>query len=223
MSVKFRAMATSMDALTITWVLAAIAGNLVVVMAMWTFRVPRRGVRSAQPDGVTWKLTHLLDNTDQPILVAAALAVAVHREHTEAHPALFSAVGRSRLATLLRDRIDHADASTRIEALELVEVLRVHLLLGDAAVLTKAGDKAVVRAACDAAVELEPGIGIGILVGLVGSDDSWVLDSLGRAVEAAARRDATPVPLSRSQWRSAPVLAQRALAESATFSRATGS
>jgi hypothetical protein len=29
------------------------------------------------------------------------------------------------------------------------------------------------------------------------------------------------MPLSRSQWRSAPVLAQRALSESATFSRAT--
>ena len=242
MLVKFRAIATSMDALTITWVLAAVAGNVVVVMAMWTFRVRRRGVQSAQRDGVTWKrahhlgselaagrdinrkapaLTHLLDTTDQPILVAAALAVAVRQEHTEAHPALYSAVGRSRLATLLRDRIDHADANTKIEALELVEVLRVHLLLGDAAVLTRSDDKAVVRAACDAVVELEPSIGIGILVGLVGSGDSWVLDSLGRAVEAAARREATPVPLSRSQWRSAPVLAQRALAESATFSRAT--
>lgn len=231
-----------MNALTITWALAAIAGLVVVLIVAWTLHVRRQGVRSAQLDGVTWKrahhlgselaagrdinrkapaLTELLDTTDQPMLVATALAVAVRQEHTEVHPSLFSAVGRSRLSTLLRDRIDDADANTKIEALEIVEVLRIHVLLGDAAVLTKSDNAAVVRAACDAVVELEPSIGIGILIGLVGDGDSWVLDSLGRAVDAAARRETAPVPLSRSQWRSAPVLAQRALSESATFSRAT--
>jgi hypothetical protein len=231
-----------MSALTTTWVLAAAAGGVVGLIIAWTFRVRRRGVEKAQRDGVTWKrahqlgselaagrdinrkapaLTQLLDTTDQPMLVAAALAVAVRQEHNEAHPALYSAVERSRLSALLRDRIDHPDANTKIEALEIVEVLRVHVLLGDAAVLTKSDDMAVVRAACDAVVELEPSIGIGILIGLVGKGDSWVLDSLGRAVDHAARRETAPVPLSRSQWRSAPMLAQRALSESATFSRAT--
>jgi hypothetical protein len=231
-----------MNALTTTWVLAAAAGGVVGLIIAWTLRVRRRGVEKAQRDGVTWKrahqlgselaagrdinrkapaLTQMLDTTDQPMLVAAALAVAVRQEHNEAHPAFYSAVERSRLSALLRDRIDHPDANTKIEALEIVEVLRVHVLLGDAAVLTKSDDDAVVRAACDAVVELEPSVGIGILIGLVSKGDSWVLDSLGRAVDHVARRETAPVPLSRSQWRSAPMLAQRALSESATFSRAT--
>jgi hypothetical protein len=109
----------------------------------------------------------------------------------------------------------------QIEALEIVEVLRVHQLLGDAAVLTRSDDPEIVRAACDAVVEIEPSVGIGILIGLVNGGDSWVLDSLGRAAEAVARRENRPVPLSRAQWRGAPMLAQRALTESATFDRAT--
>jgi hypothetical protein len=231
-----------MDSLTITWGLAASAGLVVVVIVASAFRARRRGERHGQRDGITWKrayhlgselaagrnierhapaLIELLDTTDQPLLVASALGVAVRQEHTEVDPALYAAVGRSRLANVLRPRLDDPDINTRVEALEIVEVLRVHVLLGDAAVLARYDHPIVVRAACDAVVELEPSIGIGILIGMVNSGDSWVLDSLGRAVDAAARRESRPVPLSRSQWRSAPVLAQRALAESATFSPAT--
>lgn len=231
-----------MDALTITWALAATAGLAATFIVVSTFTSRRRGEREGQRDGVTWKrayhlgselaagrcverngpaLVALLDDSDQPMLVASALAVAVRQEHNDVDPALFTAIGRSRLATLLRARLDGDDVNAKVEALEIIEVLRVHVLLGDAAVLTKCDDPVIVRAACDAVVELEPGIGIGILVGLANRGDSWVLDSLGRAVEAADRRESRPVPLSRSQWRSAPLLAQRALAESATFSRAT--
>ena len=231
-----------MDSLTITWGLAATAGLVVVVIVVSAFRSLRRGERRGQRDGVTWKrayhlgselaagrnverhapaLVELLDTTDQPMLVASALAVAVRQEHADVDPALYTAIGRSRLSDLLRTRLDDADVNTRVEALEIVEVLRVHVLLGDAAVLTRCDDPVIVRAACEAVVELEPSIGIGILVGMANGGDSWVLDSLGRAVDAAARRESRPVPLSRSQWRSAPMLAQRALSESATFSRAT--
>jgi hypothetical protein len=231
-----------MDALTITWGLAIASGLVVVLIVAAAFRARRRGELSGQRDGITWKRAHhlaselaagrnverhtpalieLLDTTDQPMLVASAIAVAVRQEHAEVDPALFIAVGRSRLSELLRVRLEGDDVNTKVEALEIVEVLRVHVLLGDAAVLTRSDDPVLVRAACDAVVELEPSIGIGILVGMANSGDSWVLDSLGRAVEASARREVRPVPLSRSQWRSAPVLAQRALAESATFSRAT--
>lgn len=226
----------------ITWGVAATAGFVVVVIVASAFRSRRRGERTGQRDGITWKrayhlgselaagrnvdrhaaaLVELLDTTDQPMLVASALAVAVRQEHTEVDPALFAAIGRSRLAVLLRTRLDDTDVNTKVEALEIVEVLRVHVLLGDAAVLARCDDPVLVRAACDAVVELEPGIGIGILIGMVNGGDSWVLDSLGRAVDAAARRESRPVPLSRSQWRGAPMLAQRALSESATFSRAT--
>jgi hypothetical protein len=231
-----------MNGLTITWVLAAAAGLVVLMIVASAFRSRRRGEREGQRDGVTWKrayhlgselaagrnverhapaLVELLDTTDQPMLVASALAVAVRQEHGEVDPALFAAVGRSSLSDLLRARLDDGDTNTKVEALEIVEVLRVHVLLGDAAVLARGDDPTIVRAACDAVVELEPSIGIGILIGMANSGDSWVLDSLGRAVDAAARRELRPMPLSRSQWRSAPVLAQRALSESATFSRAT--
>jgi hypothetical protein len=232
----------AMNALTITWGLAATAGVVVMMIVVSAFRSRRRGERSTQTDGVTWKrafhlaselaagrnverhapaLVELLDTTDQPMLVASAVAVAVRQEHDDVDPSLFAAVGRSRLSMLLRERLADTDVNTKVEALEIVEVLRIHVLLGDAAVLTSSDDPVLVRAACDAIVELEPRIGIGVLVGLVNGGDTWVLDSLGRAVEASARRESRPVPLSRSQWHSAPMLAQRALSESATFSRAT--
>ena len=230
-----------MNAVTITWSLVALAG-LVVVIVSSAFRARRGGERRGARDGVAWKhayhlasdlaagrnpernvpaLVEMLDTSDQPLLVASAIAVAVRQEHNEVDPALFTAIGRSRLSTLLRKKLDDPDANTKIEALEIVEVLRVHMLLGDAAVLARSDDPRIVRAACDAVVELEPSVGIGLLIGLVDSGDSWVLDSLGRAADASARRESRPVPLSRSQWRDAPMLAQRALRESATFDRAT--
>ncbi len=237
----------AMNSVTITSALALIAGGIVVLIVASAFRSRRRNQRRSQRDGILWKRAHhlgtelavgrnrnrnepallqLLDTTDQPLLVASALAVAVRQDHGEVHPSLFRTVGRSRLAEVLRRRLDGADASSKdanakVEALEIIEVLRIHVLLGDAAVLTRSDNPMVVRAACDAVVELEPSIGIGILIGMANGGDSWVLDSLGRAVEAAAHRESRPVPLSRSQWRSAPMLAQRALSESATFSRAT--
>lgn len=231
-----------MNALTITWGFAAIASSAVVVIVATTFRVRRRGERNGQRDGITWKrayhlgsdlaagkqierntsaLVELLDTSEQPMLVAAALAVAVRQESEEVDPALYTAVGRSRLSTILRARLDQPDANTRIEALEIIEVLRIHLLVGDAAALTSCADSTVVRAACDAIVEIDPAIGIGLLIGLVNGGESWVLDSLGRATNAVARRELRAVPLSRAQWRHAPMLAQRALTESATFDRAT--
>lgn len=242
MQATLRGDSSAMNALMITWGLAATAGLIVVLIVASAFRARRRGERGGQRDGVTWKRAHhlaselaagrnierhapalveLLDTTDQPLLVASALAVAVRQEHNAVDPALFAAVGRSQLSTLLHTRLDADDVNTKVEALEITEVLRVHVLLGDAAVLTRGEDPVLVRAACDAVVELEPSIGIGILIGMANSGDSWVLDSLGRAVDAAAHRESSPVPMSRSQWRSAPMLAQRALTESATFSRAT--
>lgn len=226
----------------ITWVLVATAAVAVMAIVLSAFRSRRRGASVGQRDGVTWKrayhlgselaagrnperhtsaLVELLDTTDQPLLVASALAVAVRQEHNDVDAALFAAVERSRLSSLLRARLDDDDVNTKVEALEIIEVLRVHVLLGDAAVLTRGDDPVLVRAACDAVVELEPSIGIGILIGMVNGGDSWVLDSLGRAIDAAAHRESRPVPISRSQWRGAPMLAQRALSESATFSRAT--
>lgn len=231
-----------MNALTITWGFAAIASSVVVMIVAMTFRARRRGERNGQRDGITWKrayhlgsdlaagthierntaaLVELLDTSEQPMIVAAALAVAVRQESDGVNPALYAAVGRSRLSTFLRMRLDQPDANTRIEALEIIEVLRIHLLVGDAAALTSCADSTVVRAACDAIVEIDPAIGIGLLIGLVHSGESWVLDSLGRATTAVARRELRAVPLSRAQWQHAPMLAQRALTESATFDRAT--
>jgi hypothetical protein len=242
MAVIRRGDTVPMDSLGVTWILAMMATMVVVLIITSAFRSRRRTQRRSQRDGVLWKrayhlgselavgrnrnrnepaLVQLLETTDQPLLVASALAVVVRQTHHDVHESLFACVRRSRLADVLRQRLDDADPNTKVEALEIIEVLRVHVLLGDAAVLTHGSDPLVVRAACDAVVELEPGIGIGILIGMANGGDSWVLDSLGRAVEAAARRESTPVPLSRSQWRSAPMLAQRALSESATFSSAT--
>lgn len=121
---------------------------------------------------------------------------------------------------LVRARLG-GDTHQIIEAMELVEVLRLHELLGDAAALTRHADPLVVRAACDAVVEIDASIGVGILIGLADGCESWVLDSIGRATAKLEARGVSAVPLSPGQWRSAPMLARRALNESAMFGRAT--
>lgn len=226
----------------LTWIAAAALLLAVFAVAGATIRARRRNEQNDQREGVTWKRAHhlasellagrnterhtasvidLLDTADRPLLAASALAVAVRQADHDVDEALFRAVGRSTLPSVLRTQISSQDVNTKIEALELVEVLRVHLLLGDAAVLADHEHPGVARAACDAVVELEPSVGIGLLVGKSERGDSWVLDALGRATDACARREQRPVPLSRAQWRDAPVLAQRALTESATFDQAT--
>lgn len=231
-----------MDSLAITWIVAAAAALLVVLTIAYTLVTRRRVVRSGQQDGVTWKrayhlgaelaagrgiednsarLVELLDTSPQPLLAASAIAVAVRQEADDVNRALFVSVGRSRLPALLRTRLESNDSNDRIEALELVEVLRIHELLGDAAALTGGTDRLLVRAACDAVVEIEPSMGIGILIGLADRGETWVLDSLGRAADGLARSGAGPVPLARAQWQSAPRLAQRAMTDRGRFDRAT--
>lgn len=231
-----------MDGVEATWVLGAVAVIALVALIVNTFRNRRSSEVDGQRDGKVWRrgyhlaselgsgrsidqnstnLTELIEQTPQPILVAAAIAVAIRQEADGVHPALFTTIGRSRLPAVLRTRLGSGDVHQIVEALELAEVLRLHELLGDAAVLTRHANPAVVRAACDAVVEIDPSIGIGVLIGLADGSESWVLDSIGRAISKLETRGSSTVPLSQAQWRSAPMLARRALNESAMFDRAT--
>ena len=221
---------------------ALLGAGLVVVVGMVAYALAtRRSVQhTAERSGTIWKrayhlgaeiaagrsvernrsaLTELIDSTHEPMLVATALAVAVRQEADEVRPELFATIARSSLPKMLRDRLDSDDDLTVIEALEIVEVLRIHELMGDAAALAMRPQPLVVRAACDAVVAIEPSVGVGILIGLVDGGESWVLDSLGRASNAMSRTSGGVLPLAPSQWRSAPMLARRALDESATFDR----
>jgi hypothetical protein len=169
----------------------------------------------------TADLIEFIDQTPEPMTVAASLAVAVRQEPHEMHAALRSAVERSRLPKVLRARLNSDDPHRIVEALEIVEVLRLQTLLGDAAALTLHRDQRIVRAACDAVVEIDPSTGLGVLIGLVDSCESWVLDSIGRATTTLNARGGYNGPLSQAQWGNAPMLARRVLDESAIHDRAT--
>lgn len=166
-------------------------------------------------------LVEFIDQTSEPMTVAASLAVATRQEPHETHVALRTAVGRSRLPKILRARLNSGDPHQVIEALEIVEVLRVQTLLGDAAALTLHRDPRIIRAACDAVVEIDPATGLGVLIGLVDICESWVLDSIGRATTTLNTRGGYNGPLSQAQWGNAPMLARRVLDESALHDRAT--
>lgn len=214
---------------------------LVVLTVFYTLFARRRGEDTGTRDGATWKrayhlaceiasgrtdlnddaLVELLDSTESPTIAAAAAAVAIRQHADDVDPAFWDTISRSKLPDSVRSFLRSEDTADQIEALELVEVLRMHDLLGEAAVLARSDDSTVVRAACDAVVEIEPSIGIGILVGLADSGESWVVDGLGRAADVLSRTENGNMPLSRGQWRHAPVLARRALMESATFDRLT--
>jgi hypothetical protein len=234
------------ESFELCWVLAGGALLAVVLLAAHAFWSKASVDKAAQRTGTVWKrayhlgaeiaagrrlaqnrpaLIELIDTCSQPMMVASALAVAVRQEPVDVDTVLFTTIRQSRLPAILRDRIDadgtNSSHHATVEALEIVEVLRVYDLLGDAAALTRHCDRAVVRAACDAVVALEPSVGLGILIGMVDGGDSWVLDSLGRATDRLNRSGPELVPLSQAQWRSAPMLVSRALTESAMFDPAT--
>lgn len=231
-----------MDGLLLTWGVTAAGLLAVMILVAYTVWSRRSAERHGERRGHVWKrayhlgtelgagrdvgpnterLVELVASTSEPVLVAAALAVVVRQEAAPIAPPLQHAVRQTGLPAILRARLRADDADTVIEALEIVEVLKIHGLIGDAAALTRHHDQLVVRAACDAVVALQPQIGLGILVGLTSSRESWVLDSVGRAIHEINRRGGDAVPLSAGQWRHAPMLAARALIESATFDRAT--
>lgn len=231
-----------MDSVPIIAALAGIATMMVLATATYTLWIRRAGRAVDQRTGTIWKrafhlgaelaagraidrnsdnLIELIDSVSDPILVATAIAVAARQEPEQVHPALYSTISRSRLPSILNDHLATAETNVQIEALEIVEVLHVYELLGEAAALTRNCEPRVVRAACDAVVEIDPSIGAGILIGMTDDEESWVLDSLGRAASALETDENRSIPLSRSQWGNAPMLAQRALLESHAFDRAT--
>lgn len=222
--------------------LASVAAVLLVWLIAATFWRRGRRERQERSRASVWKRAHhlgselvagrnieanasglgrLLDETDQPVLVASAVAVAIRREAHEVDPAVYRAVNRSALSKRLAPVLQQADARRRVEVLEIVEVLRLDQLLGESALLTHHDDPSVVRAACDAVVAIDPAVGLGILIGLADSQSSWVIDSIGRAAAACAAAGHTTLPIARSRWRSSPLLAQRAVRESALFDPAT--
>jgi len=226
----------------ITWTVAGVAAVAVVLIILYTFWTQAAVDRAGQRKGTLWKrayhlgselasgrgvddngkrLVELLNGTDDPILVASALSVVVRQEPNGVDFGFYRAVRRSNLGERLLERLHSSAPNTVIEALEIVEVLRIHELLGEAATLTYSDDPLVARAATDAVVALDPSIGLGILVGLARNGESWVLDSVGRAITELNQRGADLIPLSQSQWRHQPMLASKALNESATFDRAT--
>jgi len=228
-----------MDSPPIMLAIASVAAILIAITTIFTLWARKMGNVTAQQSGTTWKrafhlgaeiasgraidrnsdslrelMRELINETGDPILVATAIAVAVRQEASDVHPALYTTVSRSRLPKLLREQLEIGDANSRIEALEIIEVLRIYELLGEAAVLTRNSETRVVRAASDAVVEIDPSIGVGILIGLADDGESWVLDSLGRAAAKLEACEDRAVPLSRAHWDCAPMLAQRALLES---------
>ncbi len=235
-------MSSPVNALTLTWYI--VAAGLIAVIGLIVYTLWSRGAvqRINRQQGNVWKrayhlggelgagrdadanqrrLAELFVDADCGILAASALAVLVRQEAGEINQALFSAVRSTRLPRILHCRLQSPDPKIVIEALEIAEVLRVPQLLGDAAALTRHDDPLVVRAACDAVVSLDPRAGLGILIGLSDREESWVLDSFGRTIRELERRTSSPVPLSASSWRDAPVLAARALQESAMFDAGT--
>lgn len=231
-----------MTHLPLAWIAVVIGAVAVLAVAVYTVSARRRVDEVDQRRGTIWKrafhlgteivggrdldgntkrLGDFLATTADPLLAASALAVVIRQAPSDAAAPLLRGIRRSRLPSMLHDRLQSNDHNSLVETLEMIEVLQLHSLLGDAAALSRHEDPLVVRAACDTVVALDPRIGLGILVALVGRHESWVLDAVGRAIRELRRRGDDTVPLASGRWRSAPMLATRALLESATFDRAT--
>ncbi len=225
-----------------TWIAAAVGGVVVLAMVAYTL-LTRRAVESAsQQRGATWKQAYhlaneisggrhveanqkrildLLASASDPLLAASAIATFVRQGSPEAVGPLLVTVRRSAVVAVLEQRLHADDANLLIEALELVEVLQIYSLLGDAAALSRDENPLVVRAASDAVVALDPRVGLGILVARASVNESWMLDSVGRAIREIRLDGDEELPLAAHQWRHAPMLTTRVLQESALFDRST--
>jgi hypothetical protein len=224
------------------YVIGTCVAVALVALAAYTLAARRRLELRAARDGQLWKrayhlgselasgrnverntadLRDMIASRDRALVVATAVAVAVRQQPDDVDAALYRAVNRSALPSQLSAQLETRDVNRRIEVLELAEVLRLHDLFAAAAVMTRDDDPGVVRAACDALVALDPASGLGVLIGLAGKHESWIIDSLGRAAHRIGTSGNGAIPLGREKWRNVPLLAQRAINESATFDAAT--
>ena len=231
-----------MYAHSLTWILSGAAAVIVIALALTTMRTHRKVELDLADAGRSWKRAyhlgaelasgrHVEQNTARlaelfagerdHLALASAIGVAVRQHADDVDDAIFVALTVTGLAASIRSTLQGGVVDLQMEALELVEVLHLDTLVGDAAVLTRSKVPGLARAACDAVVENDPAMGVGILIGLIESGGTWVLDALDRAGERMARQQLRSMPVARAQWADAPMLARRVLAESAQHDVAT--
>jgi len=222
-----------MRASDFTWLLAGAAFSLFVLTAMWTVFTRHAVLRRARVAGQLWEDTYelgvrlaegrggsngardidrLVRSHNDPTPVVISLAAIARSFGDLADEQLFDAAQRSCVDEWARTKLVSDDPLERIEGLETVEILRLSSLFGEVANLANAEDEQVVRAAAEALVSLDPSIAIGVLVGLINRSGGWVLDTLARATNEMAKSSTGRVPVARPQWRNAPMLAERSLA-----------
>lgn len=223
-----------MRALDFTWLLTGAAFALFLLTAMWTVFSRHAVLRRARSAGQLWEDTYdlgvrlaegsvgpdggrdidrLLKSQKDPTPVVLSLAAIARSFGDLASDDLFDAVKRSGVDDWAREKLVSDEALERIEGLETVEILRLSMLFGEVANLVNDDDEQVVRAAAEAMVTLDPSVAVGVLVGLVNRSGGWVLDTLGRATSELSKSGTGRVPVSRPQWRNAPMLAEAALAK----------
>lgn len=235
-------MSESMSALEIIWMTAGVVTGVIVAMVVAAFRMRSRPGQDLELDGRAWKrayhlgaelaagrnaernakgLLELFDTNDLHVMLASAVAVAARQHPHQIDEALFSTIERTDLTPTLRRNLNSSDTTVCLESLEIVEVLQIRELIGDAAILAQSDDQTIAKAACDAVVANDASIGIGILLGLVDGSSTWVLDALGRASGRIGLDAQLSLPLAQDQWAAAPMLARRALQDSAMFDAQT--
>ncbi|MFK7917339.1 MAG: hypothetical protein AB8G14_04625 [Ilumatobacter sp.] len=232
----------SMTALELIWMTAGSVTAVILAMAFTAFRLRGRPGTEDELDGTAWKrayhlgaelaagrnaernadgLLELFDTNDYHVMLASAVAVAARQHPHQIDDVLYRTIEQTELTPALRRNLGSSDTTVCLEALEIIEVLRIAELIGDVAILAQSPDQAIARAACDAVVANDASIGIGILLGMVDGSKTWVLDALGRASSRISVDSQLSLPLAQDQWAAAPMLARRALEDSAMFDSQT--
>ncbi len=216
----------------LVWVLAGASFALVLLTITWTMAGRFFAIRRTRFAGILWRraydlgarladgagtegnaidLISLVKSVGDPAPIATALAAVSRSWGDAADDAFFEAIEQTTLERWVQSKLAGTDPLAQAEGLEYIEALRIQPLLGQAANFARHEDETVSRAACEALVVLDPAIAIGVLVGMIETSGSWVLDTLGRATNTLVQNPGSRIPVSRPQWRGAPMLAEQAL------------
>ena len=154
-----------------------------------------------------------LSRPDTQVDGLAAVVAVLRGEQGHVDEAIYAAIAESSVVKPVSELLRSADPLVRTDALEIIEITRLHGFVGDVASAATDDNEEVARAAANALTVLAPELAVGLLAGRVRTGGVWAVEALGRAIDAVGAAGDSPMAIGKPLWEGAPALAERVLTD----------
>ncbi len=165
-------------------------------------------------------VVEVLSRPDTQVDGLAAVVAVLRVQQGQADEAIHCAIAESSIVDVLSELLHSEDPLTRTDALEVIEIIQLHAIVGDVASAATDENEEVARAAANALTVIAPELAVGLLAGRVRTGGAWAVEALGRAIDAVGAKTDSPISISRPLWEGAPALAERVLTDEAPIDAA---